>query len=61
MTQDLSEQAETVVVQQLREIRALRDEVASLRSELNAVETKIDGLAAMMAAVAGQAAKGGRP
>jgi len=52
----MSERAETVIVEQLREIRALREDVTSLRGDLRAVERKIDGLAAMMASIAGTAA-----
>ena len=54
------EQTETVVIQQLRELRALREDVAALRADMRAVETKVDGLAAMMAAIAGQTARGGQ-
>ena len=55
----MTEQTDTVVIQHLRELRALREDVAALREKLRGLETKVDGLAAIMAAVAGKAAQGG--
>lgn len=55
----MSDKADTVLLEQLREIRALRADISALRGEVRAVEVKVDGLAAMMAAVAGQQMRGG--
>ena len=55
----MSDKADTVIVEQLREIRALRADISALRGEVRAVEVKVDGLAAMMAAIAGQQVQGG--
>ena len=57
----MTDKADTVLIQQLREIRELRADMAALREDLRGVERKVDGLAAMMASIAGlAAAKGDR-
>ena len=55
----MTDKADSVILEQLREIRALRADLSALRGDMRAVEVKVDGLAAMMATLAGQAARGG--
>jgi hypothetical protein len=52
----MTEKTDTMLVQQLRELRALREDISLLRADLRAVEVKVDGLSVLMAAIAGQTA-----